>query len=252
MNIIGFLITLVNQKTRGGLLELARRCKLFYMSPLTTTHLPRAVLWDLDGTLIDTAPVHWRVWKEILAPEGVDLTWELFAPTFGQRNDTSLRIWLKRDLTNAEIERISSKKEALYREAIRAYPLEMLPGASDCLAKLRAAGWRQALATMTWRENLEAIFAARDFSGCFEAIVTADDVKLGKPDPEVFLLAAQRLDVLPERCIVVEDASAGIEAARRGGMRSIGIGAQTLLLADRVALKLVDLSEKVFDELVPL
>lgn len=220
------------------------------MRPESTTHTPRAILWDLDGTLIDTAPIHWRTWKEILAPEGVDLTWEIFAPTFGQRNDTSLRAWLNRDLADAEIERISSKKEALYRETIRAYPLAMLPGASDWLAKLRTARWHQALATMTWRENLEAIFAARDFSGCFDAIVTADDVAHGKPDPEVFLLAARRLDVPPARCIVIEDAAAGIAAARRAGMRSIGIGSQTLLLADRVALKLTELTDSIFDGLV--
>lgn len=220
------------------------------MLPHPDSLQPRAVLWDLDGTLVNTAPIHWRAWKEILAAEGKALTWEAFLPSFGQRNDTALRAWLGHDLSVETIQRISSQKEDLFRTMLRTTPLEMLPGARDWLERLRLAGWRQALATMTWRENLEAMFAAQDFSDCFDAIVTAEDVHQGKPDPEVFLLAAQRLAVPPSRCIVVEDAPAGIEAARRAGMRVIGAGAPALLKADRVVPRLSDLTDTVFDDLV--
>jgi beta-phosphoglucomutase family hydrolase len=211
---------------------------------------PRAVLWDLDGTLINTAPIHWRAWKEILSAEGVDLTWEQFAPSFGERNDTALRAWLGPELSDEEIQRISNHKEELFRASLKNTSLEMLPGAKEWLARLHEAGWKQALATMTWRENLEAIFSASDFRDCFDVVVTAEDVRRGKPDPEVFLLAAQRLAVPPARCIVIEDAASGIEAAHQAGMHAIGAGKQTLLKADRVVLSLTDLTDKAFDDLV--
>lgn len=211
---------------------------------------PRAVLWDLDGTLIDTAPVHWRAWQKILVPEGVNLTWTVFAPTFGQRNDTVLRAWIREDLADSEIARISETKETLYREMLSQYPLELLPGATHWLAQLRASGWRQALATMTGRKNLEAIFSALDFQGYMNTIVCAEDVSRGKPDPEVFLRAAERLSIPPQRCIVVEDSPAGIEAANRAGMHSIGVSRDNHLPADRTAPSLADLPADAFDDLV--
>jgi beta-phosphoglucomutase len=211
---------------------------------------PRAVLWDLDGTLIDTAPVHWRAWQQILVPEGVNLTWAVFAPTFGQRNDTVLRGWIREDLADSEIARISETKEALYREMLGQYPLVLLPGAAHWLAQLHASGWRQALATMTGRKNLEAIFSVMNFQRYMDAIVCAEDVARGKPDPEVFLRAAERLSIPPQRCIVVEDSPAGIEAAKRAGMHSIGVSKDDPLPADRTAPSLADLPAATFDDLV--
>ena len=174
----------------------------------------RAVLWDLDGTLIDTGTVHWQAWRGVLANEGLDLTWEKFVPGFGQRNDNVLRLWLGPDLSDAEVVRIAGIKESTYRAILKQQPPILLPGTEHWLAALRAAGWRQALATMTPRLNLEAIFEVvktssgqpmRDF---FDAVVTADDVHHSKPDPEVFLLAASRLGMPPEHCVVVEDSPA--------------------------------------------
>lgn len=221
---------------------------MLYQQP--SLRQPRAVLWDLDGTLVNTAPIHWRAWREILSAEGVDLTWEQFAPSFGERNDTALRAWLGPGRSDEEIQRISHRKEELFRADLKHASLEMLPGANEWLTRLHEAGWKQALATMTWRENLEAIFSVCDFRNYFDAVVTAEDVHRGKPDPEVFLLAAQQLEVIPARCIVIEDAASGIEAAHRAGMQAIGAGKQTLLKADRVVLALTDLTDKVFDDLV--
>ena len=101
----------------------------------------------------------------------------------------------------------------------------MLPGASHWLAQMRALGWKQAIASSAPRLNVEVVLDVLGWSGYFDAIVAAEDVRAGKPDPEVFLTAAAHLGVPPAQCIVVEDAAAGIEAARRGGMRSIGVGA---------------------------
>jgi beta-phosphoglucomutase-like phosphatase (HAD superfamily) len=110
---------------------------------------------------------------------------------------------------------------------------------------------------MSWRENLDAIFAALDFDfrQVLDGIVTAGEVQRGKPDPEIFLRAAERLGVPPERCVVVEDAPAGLEAARRAGMRSIGVSAEALLpaalQADYTAPSLLALPADIFDRLIP-
>lgn len=194
-----------------------------------TSRIQRAVLWDLDGTVINTGQVHWLAWHETMAAEGIELTWETFTQTFGQRNDTTLRRWMRPDLRDSEIERIAGAKESLYRQVLVKKPPHLLPGVETWMLWLRANGWRQALATMTPLENMEAIFSTvktsngGSFKDLLDAVVTGSEVQHGKPDPGIFLLAAQRLQVPPEQCIVIEDASAGVQAARRAGMRSIAV-----------------------------
>jgi beta-phosphoglucomutase len=182
-----------------------------------------AALWDLDGTIVDTAPFHWLAWRDTLADEGHTLTYERFATTFGLRNDQTLPALLGAEVSDAEIARLGDAKEARFREMIAARPPATLPGALYWLAVLRSTGWRQALATMAPRLNLEVIVASLELGAYFEAAVAAEDVERPKPDPQVFVLAAQRLGVPPERCVVVEDTAAGVEAAHRAGMRCIGV-----------------------------
>jgi len=210
---------------------------------------PRAVLWDLDGTLIDSAVLHWQAWRDELLTRGRTLSFEEFLSMFGQRNDTTLRAWIRPDLTQAEIDAISLSKEIRFRRSIGPDGLSMLPGAEDLLAALRSAGWRQALATMAGFENVNAVFGSRQ-DRFFDAVVTAEDVVHGKPAPDVFLKAAEKLGVPVSRCIVVEDSQSGIEAARRAGMKSIGIGPNTQA-ADRSCLSVLEIPEGAFDQLVP-
>ena len=188
-----------------------------------TERRPRAVLWDVDGTLLDSGEYHWLSWRETLAAEGLDLTRERFTATFGQRNDTILRGYFGADLADAEISRIADQKEALYRRLLGEDGIDLLPGVAVWLRRLQAAGWLQAIASSAPRLNVDAIVEALDIGGFFGAIVAAEDVERGKPDPQVFLTAAARLGVPPARCIVVEDAPAGVEGARRAGMRAIGV-----------------------------
>lgn len=212
--------------------------------------LQRAVLWDLDGTLIDTRQAHWLAWHETMASEGFDLTWETFAHIFGQRNDTTLRKWLGPDLPDSEIERIGETKERLYRQILPDQPPEMLPGVENWLHWLHANGWRQALATMTPLDNMKTIFATvktssgGSFKDFLDAVVTGDEVLHGKPDPEIFLLAAQRLHVPPERCVVIEDSNAGIQAAHRAGMLSIAVGPHACADADLSVPSLAELAPR--------
>jgi beta-phosphoglucomutase len=209
-----------------------------------------AVLWDLDGTLVDSAEYHWRSWRDIMAAEGLPLTYQQFLDSFGQKNDRILKGWLGEDVTPGRIARIADAKEAEYRRLARRHGLTPLPGAAGWTARLRQEGWLQALATSAPRANVDVVLEVLGFGGRFEAIVSAENVTAGKPDPQVFLEAAGKLGVSPSRCIVVEDAAAGIEAARRAGMRTVGVSRTAQLDADLAVQSLEDLPEDAFSALL--
>ena len=211
----------------------------------------RAVLWDMDGTILDSGDSHWETWRDALALEGFDLTREQFDATFGQRNDTILRTYFGPDLPLSEVERIGNAKEERYREIVRAGKLSLHDGVRAWLQHLHEQGWKQAIASSAPLLNIEALLETLDIAHYFEAITSAEDVERGKPDPQVFLIAAEKLGVSPERCIVVEDAPAGVEAARRAGMRSIGVlTTQATLDADLVVERLDQLPPNAFDSLL--
>jgi len=215
------------------------------------TGFPRAVLWDLDGTLADSRELHWRSWQEALEREGVHVTHEQFLATFGQRNEEILSRWLGPDADARDIQRVGDAKEECYRELVRREGLEPLPGAAEWVRALDEAGWRQAIASSGPRANVEAMREALGFGGLIETLVAAEDVTEGKPDPEVFLLAASSLGATPDHAVVVEDARAGIEAARRAGMASVAVGGGAGEDADVVVASLADLPGDTFDRLVP-
>ena len=211
----------------------------------------RAVLWDMDGTLIDSEEFHWIAWRDTMEKEEIPITREQFLATFGQRNDSILPLWLGADATPQRIERVANAKEQLYRELIREHGMKPLPGVAAWLRTLHDNGWLQAIASAAPRENIEVILEALSATGIFQAIISAEDVHRGKPDPEVFLVAASRLEARPSRSIVVEDALAGVEAARRAGMHSIGVSRNGKdLPADIVVQSLEQLNSDSFDVLL--
>jgi len=183
----------------------------------------RAVLWDMDGTLLDSTEYHWLAWRAALRVEGITLSYDRFLASFGQRNDTILRGHFGPAIPVAEIERIGDAREERYRALVQERGIALLPGVEHWLRRLHAEGWRQAIASAAPRANVDTILEIVDAGACFQAIVSAEDVQRGKPDPQVFLVAAERLGVPTARCVVVEDAPPGIEAAHRGGMRAIGV-----------------------------
>jgi beta-phosphoglucomutase len=210
----------------------------------------KAVLWDLDGTLVDSEEFHWLSWRDTMRPEGVELTYDQFLASFGQRNDRIVPVWLGADVEVERMRRIGEDKEAEYRRLAEAHGLAPLPGAKEWLLALKAAGWKQSIASSAPRQNVDMMLRVAGIEGCLDAIVSADDVTRGKPDPQVFLKAAEKLGVPPDRCIVVEDAAAGIEGARRAGMRSIGVTKNGRLPADVFVTSLADLPPDAFERLL--
>ncbi len=211
----------------------------------------RAVIWDVDGTLIDSGALHFETWVTALEREQITVTHEQFQSTFGQRNDAVLRVFLGPDLMDEESIRISNAKEELYRDLVRQRGIEPLPGVRHWLQTLKDRGWRQAIASSAPHANLDVIVEAMGVAEYFDAIVSADEVAIGKPDPAIFLLAAQRLGADPAHCVVVEDAHVGIEGAQRAGMHTVGVlSSHATLDADIVVASLDLLPPDAFERLV--
>lgn len=183
----------------------------------------RAVIWDLDGTIIDSGSHHWEAWKVLMAVEKFSITYDDYVSDFGRRNDEILRSRVDPNLDEIEIGRLSRSKEEAYRHLVRTRGVGLFPGVEQWLTNLLEDGWLQALGTSAPYANIEVVFEAHPVRRYFDAVMSADQVAHGKPYPDVFLAAAREAGVSPARCVVIEDAPAGIEAARRAGMRSLAV-----------------------------
>jgi beta-phosphoglucomutase len=210
----------------------------------------RAVLWDMDGTLVDSREYHWQSWREAMSAEGVEITYEQFLATFGQRNDAIIPRWLGENVDPERVVRIGEAKEKSYRRIVRERGIAALPGAAEWVKRLGEQGWRQAIASSAPRRNLEVVLDVLGLGSHFQTLASAEDVQRGKPDPQVFLVAAERLRAAVTQCVVVEDAPAGVEAARRAGMRAIAISSNGHLNADIVVRSLADLDPGAFESLL--
>ncbi|TAK15581.1 MAG: HAD family phosphatase [Acidobacteria bacterium] len=208
------------------------------------------MLWDLDGTLADSREFHWRAWRDTMAGAGVTITEAQFSASFGQRNDAIIPAWLGARATPAVIRHLGDAKEALYREFVTRDGIAPLPGAADWVRELDAAGWRQAIASSAPRANVELMARVLGFSAFMTALIGAEDVRHGKPAPDVFLAAAAAVGASPQQCVVVEDAAAGVEAAHRGGMACVGVGDIGVEAADVRVTSLDRLPPDVFETLV--
>ena len=187
-----------------------------------TIERPKAVIWDMDGVIVDTSPYHEGAWRETFSKRNVEFTSEDFSHTFGQRNDSIITRILGRTPSPEVIDAIASEKEVRFRRKVRRH-IRPLPGVMELLESLAAAGFRQALATSAPLQNVRLIIKGLDIEGYFGSVVTEKDVTEGKPSPQGFLLAARQLGVRPEGCIVIEDALAGVTAARQAGMGCVAV-----------------------------
>ena len=191
----------------------------------------KGVIFDWDGVVIDSSAEHERSW-EILAEEiSQPLPEGHFKRGFGKKNEVIIPEILGWAKNPEEIQKLAVRKETIYRELVRQRGVQILPGARELLAALRHEGIPRAIGSSTPRQNLEAIFAATGLGEFFDAVACGDDVIHGKPAPDIFLLAAEKLALAPADCLVIEDAHAGIEAARRAGIPVLAV-ATTNPLAD--------------------
>ncbi len=214
-----------------------------------------AVIFDMDGVLVDTYHAHYESWLAMAEPEGLTFTEAEFAPTFGRTSREIIAyFWGDGRYTDAEIAALDERKEAAFREIIEA-DFPAMPGVDVLLRDLHDAGFPLAVGSSGPPENIDTVLTKLGVGDLFEAIVTGMDVTRGKPDPQVFLIAAQRLGMPPARCAVIEDAPAGVAAANAAGMASVGLTstgrtAESLSAAQLVVGSLAELSAERLSELI--
>ena len=184
-----------------------------------------AAIFDWDGVIIDSHDAHKQSWFALADELGKTLTDAQFSESFGMRNEAiipGLFAWADAD-DHARIQQLADRKESLYRESLRHSGLDPLPGVLDLLDSLDAAAMPRAVGSSTPHENIRTALQLCGLEGRFHGVTAAEDVSRGKPDPEVFLLAAKSLGVKPSQCVVFEDAHVGIAAARAAGMKCIAV-----------------------------
>jgi len=181
-----------------------------------------AVVFDMDGVLVDSYRPHFESWREMAQEHGVDMTEEQFASCFGRTTrEIIVSLWGDH-VTDEDVPMWDERKEEAYRR-ILAEDFPEMDGAHELLTALHSAGFKLAIGSSGPPENVAAVIEHLPAGDLFDAAVNSTDVTHGKPHPEVFLKAAEKLGVAPARCAVVEDAPAGVEAARRAGMAAIAI-----------------------------
>ncbi len=181
----------------------------------------QAVIWDLDGVIIDSADEHRRAWQRLAREEGIKFTDEDFWATFGKRNDDIIAI-LWGPLSPEQVQLLRDRKEIYFRELIR-QTAAPLPGSMELMRSLHEAGYLQALASSAPIENIQLISEVLGLERYLTALVSGETVPHGKPAPDIFLKAAQELYIEPSRSLVIEDAVAGVAAAHAAGMRCIAV-----------------------------
>ena len=181
-----------------------------------------AVIWDVDGTLVDTAELHFDAWVKLAAELGRTFTRGDFAATFGRRNPEILQFLFGGSFTETEIADLGERKELYYR-AEAAKGVSLLPGVRPLLEEFAARGIPQAIGSSAPRGNLDLILELTASRAFFQGIVAMEDTQRGKPDPQVFLVAAGKCQTHPNRCVVFEDAVAGVQAAKAGGMKCVAV-----------------------------
>lgn len=182
----------------------------------------KAVIWDMDGVIADTGEKHFQSWQTVFSRRGIDFTEKQFRHNFGQRNDNIIQTVLGVSVPPEEMDTIAREKEMNFRTRIGA-DLKPFPGAIPLMASLKEHGFRMAVASSGPRQNIELIVRTLGIGGYLEVIVAGRDVSESKPSPQIFLLAAEKLGVAPACSVVIEDSTAGVTAAKRGGMYCLAV-----------------------------
>lgn len=181
----------------------------------------KAILFDLDGVIADTAIFHFEAWKLFMSKFGIHFSEDDFRSTFGMMNDSILKRYLGQNLSYEEIKRLSAEKESIYRNLAKGR-IKPIDGALEFI-KLSRKRFKLALVSSTPMENIEFIISGFSLKNTFDAVVSGSEVKNGKPAPDCYILASQKLGIKPEFCCVIEDSGHGIIAGKSAGAICIGI-----------------------------
>ncbi len=216
--------------------------------PIKSSAVQWAAIFDWDGVIINSISQHQQAWGRLATEERLPMPPDAFRRGFGMKNDRIIPDVLGWTTDGAEIRRLSQRKEALYRVILHDAGIESLPGVTAFLTMLKAVGVPCAIASSTDYENIRAALNLIRLADYFDVIVSAESVSRGKPDPQVFLLAAAKLAVPPARCVVFEDALVGIEAGHAAGMKVVAVtttnSPAALHGADRVVSRLDELEPR--------
>ena len=204
------------------------------------------VIFDLDGVLIDTSRFHKEAWFMWSQEEDVAFSDDFFYSTFGMQNYQIIPMMTDRQLATEEISRMSDRKELLFRNLIEG-KLNLLAGAEALISDLKGRGFRLSIGSSTTKLNMDFIRKNLPIFNRFDAFVVDKDVTSGKPAPDTFLKAAERLSLKPKYCVVVEDAVQGVQAGKKAGMAVIAV----TTTRKRNDLKQADLIVDSLDELKP-
>lgn len=214
---------------------------------------PKGIIFDLDGVLVDSSEFHFRAWQIWAKRHGTTMTYEFFRETFGMVNDNIIPHLIPRKLTSEELKALSDDKEAIFREVARG-KIKPLNGAVELVMALQSHGYKLAIGSSTPRKNIEVVLESIGLKDSFSVCIAAEDVTKGKPDPEVFLKAAKAIGVLPSRCVVIEDAVAGIQAAKNAGMKAIAVTTthprERLKQADIIVESIADVTVEMIEQLL--
>lgn len=205
----------------------------------------KACIFDLDGVIVDTAVYHYKAWRRLANQLGFDFTETQNEELKGISRIESLKIilnWGGVSKSEAEMQELATLKNEWYVEMItKMTPQEILPGAKEFLELVKANHYLTALGSAS--KNSETILCQVGITHLFDALVDGNKVSKSKPDPEVFLVGASELKVQPQECVVFEDAIAGVQAAKAGQMKAVGIGSASVLKeADLVVAGLFEMT----------
>lgn len=183
----------------------------------------QAVIFDVDGVLVDSYHAHYRSWQLACREFGLEMTLDQFVATFGRTSrEIIVELWSDKFATPAMVAQLDDRKEELFRDILR-HDFPRMDGAVELIDDLHRSGFRLAVGSSGPPDNVHLVLDQLQRRWAFQGVVTALDVQKGKPDPQVFLLSAQRVGVAPQHCAVIEDAPVGVAAAHAAGMKCIAI-----------------------------
>jgi beta-phosphoglucomutase len=200
--------------------------------------LPKAVIFDLDGVIVNTSGLHYLAWKRIADQENIEFNEVINERLKGVSRAESLDIILEKAVrvySSSERQDLAHKKNCFYIELLNSLKSsDFINNVKNLIGCLKVAGIKTAIYSAS--KNAELVIEKLKAGEKFDVIVSGKDIKNSKPHPEGFLIAAERLHLLPQECLVIEDAAAGIQAAKRAEMKSIGIGSNSIMYEADIVL----------------